>query len=146
MLKFFGVWSDNNWEIIDNEIEVDISTEDESLLEEEGQVVVDVIDTKDNIIVISPIAWVDLDKIDLSLHKTVLTISGKRDKPEEYEIDWAILRNSECFWGMFTRKIILPENLALNKIKAYMENNLLIITIPKIKFDSKNIKINRVEV
>jgi HSP20 family molecular chaperone IbpA len=41
--------------------------------------------------------------------------------------------------------VILPENLALNKIKAYMQNNLLVITIPKLKFDSKAIKINKME-
>jgi HSP20 family molecular chaperone IbpA len=43
------------------------------------------------------------------------------------------------------RNIILPENLALNKIKAIMEDNMLIIKIPKLKFNSKSIKIDRIE-
>jgi HSP20 family molecular chaperone IbpA len=60
-------------------------------------------------------------------------------------MDDIIVRNSECFWGKFVRNIILPENLALNKIKAYMQNNLLVISIPKLKFDTKAIKINKVE-
>jgi hypothetical protein len=32
----------------------------------------------------------------------------------------------------------------MNKIKAYMEENVLVVTIPKLRFDSKNIKIDRI--
>jgi hypothetical protein len=31
-----------------------------------------------------------------------------------------------------------------SQVKAVMENNLLVIHIPKIRFDSQNIKINRI--
>ncbi|MDP2396364.1 MAG: Hsp20 family protein [bacterium] len=43
------------------------------------------------------------------------------------------------------RNVILPENLDFDSIKASLENNLLIITIQKLKFSSHNIKIDRVE-
>jgi HSP20 family molecular chaperone IbpA len=43
------------------------------------------------------------------------------------------------------RNVILPENLDFWAIKAVMENNLLIISIPKLRFDSQNIKVNRIE-
>jgi len=33
----------------------------------------------------------------------------------------------------------------MNKIKAYMQENVLVINIPKLKFDSKNIKIDRID-
>jgi HSP20 family molecular chaperone IbpA len=39
----------------------------------------------------------------------------------------------------------LPENLDFDKIKASMDNNLLVIEIPKLKFNNYNIKIDRVE-
>ncbi|MBT3726591.1 Hsp20/alpha crystallin family protein [bacterium] len=56
-----------------------------------------------------------------------------RLKPEIYTIN-AKVRNNECFWGNFERNIILPENLDFDSIKASLENNLLIITISKLKF------------
>ncbi|MDR0772396.1 MAG: Hsp20 family protein [Candidatus Peribacteria bacterium] len=36
---------------------------------------------------------------------------------------------------------MLPENLDFESIKANLENNLLMITIPKLKFSSQSIKI-----
>jgi HSP20 family molecular chaperone IbpA len=52
---------------------------------------------------------------------------------------------SECFYGPFSRSVILPENLAFNKIEATMEDNLLAVVIPKLSFPSKSIKINKLE-
>gem|GEM_PF-4391393 len=43
------------------------------------------------------------------------------------------------------RNIILPETLAFNKIKAYMQLNILVVTLPKIQLDSQSIKINKIE-
>jgi HSP20 family molecular chaperone IbpA len=51
----------------------------------------------------------------------------------------------ECFFWPYSRSIILPENLAMNKIRATMENNLLIVEIPKLQFPSKSIKIDKLE-
>lgn len=129
-----------------HDIEVDImENEEESAPNEIGQVALDVLECDENVYIVAPIAGVEYEEIDLSLNKTILTIKGTRNQPQEYEIDGIQLKNSECFWGKFIRNIILPENLALNKIKAYMHNNLLVITIPKLKFDSKSIKINKIE-
>lgn len=143
MFKLFWVKEDNGWEIIDD---IDVEIDDNSILEEEvWQVALDILETKDDVIIIAPIAWIELEDIDLSLNKTILTIKWRRDQPKEYEIEWVKERNLECFWWAFTRNVILPENLALNKIKAYMENNLLIINIPKLKFEGSSIKINKIE-
>lgn len=122
-----------------------IHSDEETLDDEVGQVALDVLDTPDDIFIIAPIAWVEYERIDLSINKTILTIKWSRDKPEEYWHSDVVIRNAECFWWKFIRNIILPENLALNKIKAYMHNNMLLIAIPKLKFDTKNIKINKIE-
>lgn len=143
MFKIFWVWND---EERDGDLNVEVIHSDEEILDEEvGQVALDVLEWEDNVFIIAPIAWVEYEDIDLSINKTVLTIKWHRDKPPEYSFEWINIRNSECFWWKFIRNIILPENLALNKIKAYMQNNLLVINIPKLKFDTKNIKINKVE-
>lgn len=144
MFKIFWVTQDDHEMNDDLEVEI-LENEEETIDEEMGQVALDVLETTENVYIVAPIAGVVYEEIDLSINKTVLTIRGQRHKPSEYEIDGVIVRNSECFWGKFVRNIILPENLALNKIKAYMQENLLVITIPKLKFDTKSIKINKVE-
>ncbi len=142
MFKFF--WVSDNEKSPDIDLEV-VDTKEEVLDEEVWQIALDVLEAEDEIYIIAPIAWVEQEKIDISINKTILTLKWNREKPEEYNIEWIISKNSEVFFWKFVRNIILPENLALNKIRAYMENNLLIISIPKMKFDSKVVKINKIE-
>ncbi len=47
----------------------------------------------------------------------------------------------ECYYGNFSRSIILPENLVFNKIRATVDHNTLMIHVPKVSFFSKTIKI-----
>ncbi|MGE4444297.1 MAG: Hsp20/alpha crystallin family protein [Candidatus Altimarinota bacterium] len=143
MFKLFGVASEQN---TSPDLEVEVLESKEEIIDEEvGQVALDVLEAEDEIYIVAPIAGVEQDQIDLSINKTILTLKGTREKTPEYSFEGITIRNSECFWGKFVRNVILPENLALNKIKAYMQNNLLVITIPKLKFDSKAIKINKME-
>lgn len=138
-MKIFWVW-DNNIKKIEIE-------SDESVLEEEsetGQIALDIVETSDMIIIYAPIAGVELEDIDLTLNKSVLTIKWERVSPSEYDDEENILRNSECYWWRFVRNIILPENLDFEMIKATMENNLLKITFPKLYISKQNIKINRI--
>ena len=138
-MKIFWVWDDNIKKI---EIE-----SDDSILEEEsetGQIALDILETSDMIIIYAPIAGVELEDIDLTLNKSVLTIKWERISPSEYYDEENILRNSECYWWRFVRNIILPENLDFEMIKATMENNLLKITFPKLYISKQNIKINRI--
>ena len=137
-MKIFWVWDDNIKKI---EIE-----SDDSILEEEsetGQIALDILETSDMIIIYAPISGVELEDIDLTLNKSVLTIKWERISPSEYYDEENILRNSECYWWRFVRNIILPENLDFEMIKATMENNLLKITFPKLYISKQSIKINR---
>ena len=146
MFKLFWVWQDDSDKVLDDSMELDISESQDEFLEDEiGQIALDVLEWPNEVYIVAPIAWVEYEDLDLTINKTVLTIKWTREKIQEYYIDDVIIRNSECFWWKFSRNIILPENLALNKIKAYMQNNLLVIWIPKLKYDSKSIKINKIE-
>jgi len=137
MFKLFWVWwwNENDYETLDEEIK-----ENENNV---WQVALDVIEKDDSITIIAPIAWIDLKDIDLTIKSSVLQITWKRKKPDIYYEKW-IIRNNECFWWEFIRNIILPENLDSNHIKAIMENNLLIIHIPKLTLNTKNIKIDKI--
>jgi HSP20 family molecular chaperone IbpA len=51
----------------------------------------------------------------------------------------------ECFYGAFSRSIILPENLALDTISATIESGMLIITIPYLIIDARTVKVEHIE-
>ena len=141
MFKFFGVSEkDDNKH---DEIVVDVADEETSE-EDIWQVAIDILELEESIMIIAPLAGIEVDDVDIAISKNVLTISGNRVKPSVYEEADKILVE-ECFFGPFSRSVILPENLAFNKIRATMENNLLLVDIPKLQFPSKNIKINKLE-
>lgn len=140
MFKFFNVTKDNNFREIKEEHFIEKEVEIEK---EVWQVALDIIETRHEIIILAPVAWVDLSDIDISVNENVLTISWYRERPEIY-LKEIILKNSECFWWEFSRNIILPENLDFDSIKANLDNNLLVVTIPKIRFTNHSVRVEKV--
>ncbi len=140
----FGKDTKTNNEEVSAEVTVHIHDEDTLPEAEVGQVALDILDTEHAIYIIAPMAGIGMEEIDISTARNVLTIAGERQRPDIY-LDVTQMLVSECFFGRFSRSVILPENLALNKITATIENNLLTIHIPKIQFPSKSIKISRLE-
>lgn len=114
--------------------------------EDIGQIALDIVEHPDTLCIVAPVAGIELADIDVFMNKNILTIRGKRKRPEEIYNEDAIIKNSECFWGKFVRNVILPENLDFSQIKAMMENNLLLITIPKMRFHSHTVKIDRIDI
>ena len=140
MFKIFWVSKEEEFEELNENLN-DINELDENV----WQVAIDILETPYELIILAPIAGIELEDIDLSINKWVLTIKWYRPKPEIYSDDITI-RNAECFWWNFVRNVILPENLDFDSIKASLEHNLLIVTIQKLQFKSQSIKIDRIEV
>ena len=105
---------------------------------EEGQLSIDVYQTPAHIVVKSTIAGVRPDDIDISINNDMLTIRGKRTLHEEVRDEDYLYR--ECYWGNFSRSIILPVEINTDKIEAALENGVLTVTLPKAK-NSKQISI-----
>lgn len=146
MIKFFGVGDEKESEDEATK-EVTVVREDsreEEAEQEVGQIALDILENHESIYILAPVAWIELSDIDISVHNTTLTISWIRNKPKEFYEHSMQIKNAECFWWKFLRNVILPENMDFSSVKAVMENNLLVISIPKLRFDSKNIKINRI--
>lgn len=104
---------------------------EESKEVQEGQLAVDVYETNSSIVVESIIGGVNPDNINVSVSNNVLTIKGIREK----SIDMAENINyfvSECFWGPFSRSIILPCEVDIDSIKAGIKKGVLKITLPKL--------------
>ncbi|MDD5291075.1 MAG: Hsp20/alpha crystallin family protein [Patescibacteria group bacterium] len=98
---------------------------------EEGQLSIDVYQTPKMIVVKSTIAGVKPEDIDISINNDMLTIRGKREEKEEIRDDDYLYR--ECYWGSFSRSIILPVEVKAEEIEAVLENGVLTIALPKSK-------------
>lgn len=105
-----------------------------------GQIAVDILDTPNAIIIVAPVAWVDPSEVDIGLSRNILTLSGHRHESPIY-LEAKRLLVEECFYGAFSRSIILPENLWFDRIRATIEHNVILIEIPKLTLISKSIKI-----
>lgn len=97
--------------------------------ETEGQLALDIYQTPSDIVIVAPIAGVKLSDINVAVTEDVLSIKGKRnldfDVPEE---DYF---TQECFWGDFSRSIVLPAAVDTSRINASFKDAVLKITIPK---------------
>ena len=116
------------------------TTEDDWLPEqyEEGQLSIDVYQTPEFLVVKSTIAGVKSEEIDISINNDMLTIRGRREMDETVKDQDYLYR--ECYWGSFSRSIILPIEIKADKIEAFLENGVLTVLLPKAK-TSKHISI-----
>jgi HSP20 family protein len=119
------------------------SSEDWLGEELEGQLAVDVYQTKDNVVIKAPIAGVKADDIDISISEDVVTLRGERK--EEREVDREHYYVQECYWGSFSRSVILPTSTIAEKAQAALKDGVLTVTIPKVAQDKvKKIKVKPV--
>ena len=100
-------------------------------LKSEGQLAVDVYETGSDFVVISAIAGVPAENIDISIEKDMLIIKGHRQSFQEQKDKNYFYQ--ECYWGSFSRKIILPEHIDVSRTDATMDKGILIVKIPKVQ-------------
>ena len=100
----------------------------------------DIYHTDKEIVILAPIAGITQDDIKVSVTDDVLIIRGERKAAEE--IAEENYYTKECFWGGFSRSIVLPVEADTKNISATFENNVLDIRIPKVEIEhTKIIKI-----
>ncbi len=97
---------------------------------QEGQLAVDVADNGKEILVASTMAGVDTERIEVYVHNDLLTIRGERVSPfVKEQVD--TLYCQECFWGKFSRTIVLPVHVKADLAKATYKSGVLTVRIPK---------------
>lgn len=96
--------------------------------EQEGKLAVDIVDSGDVLLVISTIAGVLLSSLDVSVHGDVLTIRGNRPAPQ---VAVRTMHHQECFWGTFSRTIILPVDVIAESAIAEYKQGILVIRLQK---------------
>lgn len=89
---------------------------------------VDIIERKDNIVVIADMPGVDDKSVDITLEKNVLTIYGmvEADIPENHR-----LFLSEYGIGDYQRVFTLSDEVDREKIQAMVNNGVLRLILPK---------------
>lgn len=97
---------------------------------EEGQLAVDVADAGDSLVVVSTMAGAPSDRVEVYIHNDMLTIRGVRQSPLAGE---SITRYycEECFWGAFSRTIVLPAHVQGDLARAQYQGGVLMIRVPK---------------
>lgn len=96
---------------------------------EEGQLLVDMYENPDSIVVRSFVAGVEPDDLEISMHNDMLTIRGRRHDVEEIHDDRFFHR--ECYWGTFSRSVIIPKPIDIEAIQALFKNGVVTILLPK---------------
>jgi len=107
---------------------------EETWLEPVGQLAVDVYQTEVELVIQSAIAGVSPEDLDISIERDIVTISGERKKLLEEKGDYF---SQECYWGKFSRQIILPVEIDPNKIEATLKDGILTVRAPKLFKEKK---------
>ena len=97
--------------------------------EPEGQLAVDVYHTDEAIVIRAPIAGVKRSDLSINVSEDVITIKGHRNLDEHIAPERYFTR--ECYWGAFSRSIVLPPHVLAQKINASFKDGVLKIVIPK---------------
>lgn len=132
---------------------VDVATDDaeggeenreEWINEYEGQLTLDVYQTKDNVIIKSTIAGVKEEDLDITIANDMVTIKGERKRDEEVKPEDYFYQ--ECYWGPFSRSIILPVDIDVEGVSAELKDGILTVVLPKAaKAKTKKIKVKRAD-
>lgn len=106
----------------------------------EGALNIDMYQTKDNVIIKSTIAGVRPDDIDITVANDMVTIQGSRTREEKVTDDDYFYQ--ECYWGGFSRSVIVPVDIDSEHIEADLKDGILTVVVPKAaKAKTKKVKV-----
>jgi HSP20 family protein len=106
-----------------------------SWLSKQGELTVDVYQTEENIVIQTAIAGIKKEDIEIITEKDMVVIKGVRERPTEEEVKEFFIE--ECFWGPFSREIVLPEETDPSRIKATMKQGVLTVKVPRIEREKR---------
>ncbi len=114
--------------------------EEEWMNDYEGALNIDMYQTKDNVIIKSTIAGVRPEDIDITVANDMVSIKGSRQKEENVSTDDYFYQ--ECYWGNFSRSVIVPVDIDSEHIEADLKDGILTVIVPKAaKAKTKKVKV-----
>lgn len=99
-----------------------------------GQLAVDVYETKEKLVVKGRVAGVNKADLDVSISDNTLTVRGTLSAGNEDNVENYFLQ--ECYWGEFSRSIVLPVAVKEDEIEAVLKDGVLTISFSKQKQDT----------
>jgi HSP20 family protein len=100
----------------------------------QGQLAVDVYETKERLFVKARTAGVNKNELDVSIADNTLTIKGTLSAGAEDGVENYFAQ--ECYWGEFSRSIALPVPVKEEEIEAVLKDGVLTISFTKVKQDT----------
>lgn len=108
--------------------------------EAEGTLTIDVYQTPNEIVIESAIAGVNPDDLDVTATADSVIIRGKRHQEREVKDDDYLYQ--ECYWGKFSRSVILPQEVDPENAVVTFKNGILSVRLPKLNRQrSKKLKV-----
>lgn len=102
---------------------------------QEGQLTIDLYETENEFVVQSAVAGVKPDDLDISIENDKLSIKGVRAQKVKEEGKKYLYQ--ECYWGAFSRDVILPSEVDPSRTQALLKEGILTIRLPKIDREKK---------
>jgi HSP20 family protein len=99
-----------------------------------GQLAVDVYETREKLMVKGRVAGVNKSDLDVSISDNTLTIKGTLSAGNEDDVENYFLQ--ECYWGEFSRSLVLPVPVKEEEIEAVLKDGVLTISFAKMKQDT----------
>lgn len=97
---------------------------------QEGELPVDMYQTRDSIVIRALVAGVSPEDLDIAITRDLVTIKGLRQEYQESPDEDYYHR--ELFWGSFSRTLVLPEEVMIDEADAKEKHGLLEIILPKV--------------
>jgi HSP20 family protein len=113
----------------ETETQPESQQQDEWMSDFEGQLTIDMYQTKDNVIIKSTIAGVKGDDIDITIANDMVTIRGERTR--DFEASAEDYFYQECYWGSFSRSVVLPVDVDIENVSADLKDGILTVVLPK---------------
>ena len=99
-----------------------------------GQLAVDVYETKERLVVKARTAGVNKNDLDVSIADNTLSIHGTLSAGGEEDVENYHLQ--ECYWGEFSRSLVLPVPVKEDEIEAVLKDGVLTISFTKVQQDT----------
>jgi HSP20 family protein len=123
-----------------NEISNMSHAQDKDMSTGEGVLTIDVYQTDNDIVIVSTIAGVTSNDLDVTITNDMVTIKGERKNRANVKHDDYFYQ--ECYWGGFSRSVILPIDVDAENAEAELKDGVLTVKLPKSeKVKSKKIPI-----
>ena len=103
----------------------------------DGKLAIDLYKAGADIVLRSTIAGIKSDDLEITIQGDIIDIKGVRSRPEEQSSQEHNHFHRECYWGPFSRQVILPEEVDPSRADAAMKGGILTIRVPTIERDKR---------